>query len=271
MALVLQGRRLEVPGLATVCDLDEPKRCPRTRRVTPRAEQIRCVMLHTVHGKLGQLADGLGPVPDTKGAVYARAAVSGGRGVSWDFTVGRDGVVWQHNDPADGYTWHGNQLNRYSIGIELVQDADGTLYAAQLAAAVLLVDVLTREFGIQRQIPWRDGAPIAGVIPRLVDGLGDRPAGYDVVGVIGHRNVTRNRGPGDPGDHVFRALYAAGYEGRDLVAGEDLAVWAARQRDAGAGSDGLPLRLTRQALERAGCAHGQWVPRPIDAVALVAA
>jgi hypothetical protein len=32
-------------------------------------------------------------------------------------------------------------------------------------------------------------------------------------GLVGHRNLTRQRGPGDPGDAVFEALLKGGFSG----------------------------------------------------------
>jgi len=45
------------------------------------------------------------------------------------------------------------------------------------------------------------------VVPRLTGADGPWS------GVFGHRNQTRQRGPGDPGSSVFLALLAAGYAG----------------------------------------------------------
>ena len=65
-----------------------------------------------------------------------------------------------------------------------------------------------------RQVPVRDGSPFGGLIlPRTL-----------FAGVYGHRNVWQlingkkvgPSGPGDPGDWIFKALLAAGFDGVEV-------------------------------------------------------
>lgn len=252
--LILDGKRRNVPGL-TVYNWLDTSGCPRTTDLSPRTTWVRAIVLHTVHGKVGPLRPG---GKDTgRDLKYAQYQARTPRSVSWDFTVDLDGSVAQSNDPVDYFTWHATSVNKYTIGIELVQEMDGSVYEEQLAKTVLLVGALCDHFGIQKQIPWRGDGPIDGLIPRIEKGNG-----VDVVGVYGHRNQTRNRGKGDPGDHVFRALKAAGFDGFDFARDEDKTVWRARQKAVDIEPkkcDGIPGPGTRAALEQHGYRAGVWV------------
>lgn len=206
MSLVIDGQRIETPGLETISWLDD-HRVPRVtdgRRRVPQA--TRAIVLHTVHGKLGALSDAPS-VPSDRAERYARYQASTTREVSWHLTVDTDGTVVQSADVASWTCWHATSVNGWTVGVEMVQEADGTLYRLQLAAVVALCDLLCARLGIDRRVPARAGVPIVGVVPRLT--------GHDGPwsGVFGHRNQTTNRGPGDPGSHVFLALMAAGYAG----------------------------------------------------------
>lgn len=253
MSIVLGGRKVDTPGVTTISWLDDP-RVPRTPHTNPRAYRIRAVVLHTTSGRPSGLAPG-GKTPRDPFA-WARDAADNARVVSWDATVNTDGTVTWQNDPLTGITWHATQVNPYTLGIEIAQGPNGEVYQAQMDATVRLLDVLTAELGIQRQIPWYQGAPDRRVLTRLRPEGG---AGADVVGVYGHRNVTSEKS--DPGDQIFNALAAAGYEKFDLEAQQDKQEWAARQASLGITPDGVPLGQTVQALVNAGKAAGIWVSR----------
>ena len=206
MSLIIDGQRVDTPGLETISWLDDPK-VPRVtdgRRRVPQS--ARAIVLHTVHGKLGPLADKASP-PSVRAERYARYQASTKREVSWHLTIDTDGTIVQSADVAAWTCWHATAVNGWTVGIELVQEADGTLYRPQLAAVVALCDLLCARLGIERRVPARAGVPIVVVVPRLT--------GHDGPwsGVFGHRHQTRNRGPGDPGDYPFLALLAAGYAG----------------------------------------------------------
>ena len=123
--------------------------------------------------------------------------------------VDLDGHVSQCCDLWSFKAWHAIGFNDFSIGIEIYQDGDGGTYEGQLGVVVKLVDFLTRRFGIIRMIPHQ----YLGPIPRFINHGGD-----DVVGVIGHRDCSKQRGIGDPGSAVFRCLGDAGYHGVDYAA-----------------------------------------------------
>ena len=206
MTLIIDGQRLETPGLETISWLDDPA-VPRVRDGRRRVPQsARAIVLHTVHGRLGPLSD-VPSAPSTRAERYARYQAGSAREVSWHLTVDTDGTIVQSADVAAWTCWHATAVNGWTIGIELVQEADGTVYRPQLAAVVAVCDLLCARLAIERRVPARAGVPIVGVVPRLTGTDGPWS------GVFGHRNQTRQRGPGDPGSSVFLALLAAGYEG----------------------------------------------------------
>lgn len=263
--IILGGQRIDVPGVQTVSWVDDPKRAPKTPKVTPRARALRSIFLHTTHGYVcHSVKPGKGP--KSTAWAEARYQVSSPREASFDCVVGQDGIVVWQNDPYKWFTWHATQVNGVSLGIEMAQDLDGTLYQDQLDSACALVSFLCVQLGIQKQTPWdhASGRPYAGRIARLDPGA----AGIDCVGAFGHRNVwhgqpwhlTPERGPGDPGDAVFAQLVSKHrFECFDYNALEDKKVWSDRQRRLGIDADGLPLSGTRDALRRAGYANGIYV------------
>jgi hypothetical protein len=210
MTVVIGGTREEIPGIASVCWLDGN---PKVKYVTDKKKRERVcrgIVCHTHEGVLGELLEGLGPntTMDERLAMYQTQT---DRIVSWDWTQDQNGDVTWQNDPLVDYTFHGNQVCDVTVGFELIQKVrrnskgevvGGDLYSGQIAAAVLMIDFITARLGIQRQIPWdkKRNRPVRGVVGRIAAG------GGDVVGIYGHRNITTNRGAGDPGDAIFFAL-----------------------------------------------------------------
>jgi hypothetical protein len=206
VTLIIDGQRVETPGMQTISWLDDPA-VPRVKDGRRRVPQsARAIVLHTVHGKLGPLSD-VPSVPSVRAERYARYQAGTAREVSWHLTVDTDGTIVQSADVAAWTCWHATAVNGWTVGIELVQESDGTVYRPQLAAVVALCDLLCARLGIERRVPARAGVPIVGVVGRLTGTDGPWS------GVFGHRNQTRQRGPGDPGSFVFHALLAAGYAG----------------------------------------------------------
>lgn len=254
MSIVLGGVIYEIPGLETKSFINDPS-IPQATDTNRRTQRIRAIVVHTVHGKLGPLRPGSNP--SQRAERYARYQANTTRSVSWDFTVDSDGTVVQSNDPLLRVTWQAgsNAINEVSLGIEIVQDQDNTMYEASLDALVKLVIFLCEKLGIQAQVPVYQGRPDRRKLTRLM--TGDR--GRDVVGVYGHRNCANNRGAGDPGDFPFEFLLRAGFEGYDFQAEQDKVVWRQRQTELGVPADGVPLTQTVEALQRAGRANGLWV------------
>jgi hypothetical protein len=284
--LILDGRVVPVPGVDVHSYLDDD-RIPeatdgyrlRRRPVGPKRDAadgpwIRAIVLHTVHGKRGgTLRAGLGP-PSQRDVWYAQYQARTPRDVSWDYTVDTDGSVAVSNDPLRRASWHAGGVNRLTIGIELVQESDGSLWMGQLDVLVRVLDVLTRELRIQRQVPFvpgqgaqRDVFPRLHKVvstPRLHEKPGTDPGGASLVGIYGHRNQTIQRGVGDPTDWPFERLVDAGYEAMDMMHGGDIDTWRVRQAQLGIGVDGIAGPATVAALEHAGHAHGLWASRPGD-------
>ena len=206
--LIIAGARVPVPGVDVVTWLDGPKVPRVTDGRARKADAVKAIVLHTVHGKVGPLAE-RGSAPSDRAERYARYQSSTSRDVSWHLTIDTAGTVVQSADLATWTCWHATAVNPWTIGIELVQEADGTVYRPQLDVVIWVCEVLCDHFAIPTRVPARNGVPIVGVVPRLTGSQG--PWG----GVFGHRNQTTNRGKGDPGDHVMEALLAAGFEGVD--------------------------------------------------------
>jgi hypothetical protein len=254
VSLVVDGAAVEIAGLWTRSFLDDPSLRLASEDYAKRPRvRIRSIVLHTTQGIWPQVVWPGGGKPGG-----AAANVNYWRNdhkcASSHLLIDGDGTVMCAADLSLEQTWHATAINPYSIGIETVQRSDGSLYHAQIEALVTLVDWLTARFRIQRQIPdvYRQA------IPRLIGG------GRDFVGVCGHRDQSRDRGRGDPGDAMFDALGDAGYERFNLVAGADMQTWKDRQTAlgfTGTDVDGVPLDQTCDALAKAGHVGGLWVPR----------
>ena len=250
--LVLAGKQVATP-FASKSWLDDPAyRIGSSDRGARSANAwIRGITLHTTHGKYPQpILPGLG----RPGSALANIKYwnSNPAYASAHLLLDQDGTVCQCADLVTEQTWHATSVNPITVGVEICQGSDGSLYQGQIDVAVSMCDWLTAQLGIQRQVPlaWA-GKPIQ----RLVDGA------KDFVGIFGHRDQTSNRGRGDPGDYVMEALVAAGYERFDLNKSADRAAWQDRQKALNISADGLPGRGTVAALKAAGHKDGIWVQR----------
>jgi len=213
--LIINGRRVPVPGVRIVSWLDDP-RVPRVTKVSRRRGPVTAVVLHTSRGKVGAVREGAGD--DGKALRLARYQARSTREASWHLTIGGAGTVYQQADIAEDATWHASQANFWSVGIECAQSSDTPdLTRAQVDACVAVVRAICEAFNIPQRVPVRshDGGswsvearPVRAWQPRKQGGE-SRP----VAGVIGHRNLTTNRGAGDPGDPLMLALLAAGFAG----------------------------------------------------------
>jgi len=271
MALIFDGRVVETPGYDSV-DFRDPKYHLRKGYRPRETSWIRGICLHTRMGKVSNRVRETG-VDRRWDEVLAERWGRGDRMAGAHIAIDADGSYGCLVDIVKYAAFHASQLNDTSVGIEIYQGADGTLYKPALETAVYLVDVLTRELGIQRQFPLE-----TKIARRLARG-GRRPwrkshrlswmdegeGGENFCGVYGHRNGTRNRGLGDPGNQIFAMLAAAGYEVFPIDADADREAWRKRQRELGLRADGIPGPKTRRALELAGYQHGLWIPRPSDA------
>lgn len=263
MSIVIGNKKIEIPGLKTVSFLDNIAGVKEINHSSARHESIHMIVAHTHKGIPGKLLPGYGPNSTVDDALI-RYQVTTDRLVSWDYTIDKNGDVTAQSDPLKVFSWQATVVNPRALGFEMIQNENGDLYEGEVEKAVLLIDALTALLGVQRQICWDSskGAPKTGIVKRLQE-----DAGQNVVGIVGHRNISRDRGPGDPGDHIFAALKAAGYEFFDLDKQEDLKVWKQRQKDLGIPAencDGIALKGTVAALKAAGHKHGMYISRPID-------
>lgn len=262
MTITINTKDYNIPNLTTKSWKDGISWLKYITDKSPRNKPIRSIVVHTHEGLKSALIQGIGPSSSTAQAL-ARYQVNTDREVSWDYTVDSDGTVLVQNDPALDYSWQAGSINPVSLGIELVQtNINGTrsLYSEQVQKAVFLIGFLTAVLGIQRQIPWdkqRD-KPVLTQIPRIQNSK-------NFYGVLGHVQLTKDRGPGDPGEHIFYALRDAGYELFDINLNEDIETWKKRQAVLGIlNPDGIPGAETTRRIKDSGMKNGMWVKRPID-------
>jgi len=230
--LLIAGRSVPVPGLTIIPPAPAG---PQWASLEPgdyrmrHTSWVRQVILHTTKGIWPQPI-----IPGAGIAGRAQAVADFWRGdpthSAAHLVIDQDGSVACLCDLAYVAAYHAEMSNDWSIGIELYQVAGGGIYQATLDAAALLVPAICDAIGIPFQI---HGAPYRGhPLPRMeyTDASGRHQlGGPDLVGVIGHRDNTSNRGRGDPGDAVYAQLVAAGAEPLDFSTGEDMRVGAARQ------------------------------------------
>jgi hypothetical protein len=224
MDLIIAGVRWPLASVEGASWLDDPKRAPSVTDGAPRAaHKVRGIVLHTTRGaRGGRLRPG--GQASTRAEALARYQAQTAREVSWHLTVDTDGTVLQQADLATWMTWHAGHANGWTIGIELVQQADSAdLWEAQLAALVAVCDAAAVALAIPRRVLLDAGgapllSPVRGLLSpaaRSRDGaqLGGRGERWG--GAIGHCNLVPShvRGPGDPGPLPFEALLRAGWQG----------------------------------------------------------
>lgn len=254
--IVIDGEQVEVPGFESKSWLDDPelRRSGEDGRKR-RTRWVRSIIVHTTKGIPGgrnktaqKLLKG-GKDQGKELAVarfWSRSKLSSGA----HLIIDTDGSIGCIADLRTEAMFHATQLNDNSIGIEIYQEADAGIYEQSLASCVALIEVLCRAFGIQRQFH----APYRGPFSRMM-----KPNnGDDCVGVFGHRDLTNNRGSGDPGDFIFEHLEGAGFERFNFDDDEDKDIWKERQELLGLRPDGIPGPQTVNALKEAGYRNGLW-------------
>ena len=168
--------------------------------------------------------------------------------------TGHDGETACLADLVLVEAYHATVSNLWAVGHETCELVGGKVYEAALDAAVRVCLAGCRAIGIQLQVP-KLGSYRGHPHRRMLDG------GRTVVGIVGHRDNTEDRGRWDPGDLLFEMLVAAGCEQFDLDSGEDLRVWQERQRELNRHGhrlvvDGIPGRKTTAALKAEGYVDG---------------
>jgi hypothetical protein len=263
--VIIDGQAEEIAGLSTRSWRDDARLRLSGEDMRRRTTKwVRSIVLHTTKGIPRTLNDelqqvirpGLGPSTDLDNRI-ARLWSTDGRNAGAHLAVDHDGAVSCHADLKLDAAYHAGVANNVSIGIEIYQGGGGELYVGQLEAVVALVDWLTRRFRIQRQIP----NAYAGALPRFAT------SADDYVGVLGHRDISEDRGPGDPGEAIFRMLGTASYERFNVGGRGDRVTWRVRQQDldfAFDDVDGIPGPGTVAELAARGRPHGLWIARPGD-------
>jgi hypothetical protein len=256
--LVINGEEILIPGLEVINFLDDPRLKLKREDYRPRATRwIRSLYWHTTKGKWPvQLKPGAGP--DTKVEVrIGRLWSTDGRNAGAHLSIDHDLTIGCHADLLLDAAFAVGCANEVSISGELYQGPNNEVYEDQLKVAVELTDFVTAYFSIQRQIPAPD---CRGLIKRCTSGRGSK----SIVGVFGHRNQTKNRGPGDPGDQIFEYLEDVGYQVFDFNANEDIDHWKKLQQDLldydPEDADGIPGTQTADGLRFIGYANGLWYP-----------
>lgn len=256
--LVINGEQICIPGLEVINYLDDPRLKLKREDYRPRATRwIRSFYWHTTKGRWPvQLKEGSGP--DTKVEVrIGRLWATDGRNAGAHISIDHDLTVGCHADLLLDAAYAVGCANEVSISGELYQGRNGEVYEDQIAVAVALTNFVTASFSIQRQIPPPD---CRGLIRRCTSGRGSK----SIVGVFGHRNQTKNRGPGDPGDHIFEALEEDGYQVFDFNANQDIYHWKKiQQKELGyeaQDADGIPGPQTADGLRFIGYPNGLWSP-----------
>jgi hypothetical protein len=258
MSLIVNGR--PEPFSESVDFLHEPRLALTWEDKRSRHTRwVRQIVLHATKGRWpSALLPGFGPLKNAGDSV-ARYWRSDNNRAGAHMVVDWSGTVTCHCDLLRDAAFHAGPANEFSVGIEIYQGGppDYAVYEGQLLRVVELCDWLTARFSIQRQMPLLSEVALMYRCSSAVDLA-------DIVGVIGHRHITSDRGRGDPGDHVFRYLSEAGYEELDFAGKKDLGAWSKRQADAGMRGldcDGVPGPHTVDALAAAGHKGGLWVQR----------
>lgn len=268
--LILNGKRIVVPGLDVTNWLDDSRFRLSKEDVRHRSSGwIRQVVLHATKGIPGGgdhrpqvIRPGFGPhvgAAERCARSWTGSSTVGGAHLVVDF----DGQIIQFADLITEAAQHAGHANQTSIGIEIYQGGDAEMYEGQLEVVVRLVDACTGLLGIQRFIPHR----YLGPSQRLMASM------EDVVGVVGHRDITNRRGAGDPGSKIFYMLGAAGYPDVDYDRAEDREIVRRRQRELGIPHpDGIAGPQTVRVLREAKSIPymkgtrplGLWTQRDID-------
>ena len=213
--LVIGGRRVVVDGVQVINDLDDPTLALTSRSCTRRraGAAVEFVVLHTTKG----YPDHEQPAPQrvreeaaTASQCHARQTVAAwqrpdGRVGGAGLIIDADGTVLCLCDLLDTAAYHCVGLNQRSVGIEVTQQGDSSLYRRQLDVVVAVCGVLAVEFDLLKTVamPW------TGCRAKYVDG--GYVGGLEGISFIGHRDASTNRGFGDPGDFIMKALVDAGW------------------------------------------------------------
>lgn len=268
--LVLDGKAVSIPGFDIQNFVDNPalKLAPGDVRFRNPRERafVHLIVMHTTGGIPGgtdlrpqAILPGFGPTSNAGERIVGSWTHDTSRPGGAHIIVDFDGFIYCCADLITQAAYHAQAANGPSVGIEVVQGHDqAQLYQSQIdvAAKFALALCAVMPTPIQRQIPTAyKGHPI----PRFVASQQTGTPLADVVGLVGHRDLTASRGEGDPGNTIMDALETAGCERMDFASYEDIITWKQRQAIAGIDRpDGIPGPQTVAALENAGRVSGIW-------------
>jgi len=237
--LLIRGSLVPVPGLVIVPPVSHGG--PAWARLdrgdysaAARSTWIRQVILHTTGGLWPQPIL-TGAAPGGEGARYADIWQSDPQHSAAHLVVDSAGAVACLADLVKVTAYHAEGSNPWSIGIEMVQGKGGEMHQATIDATARLVAAICDAVGIPEQMPVGPylGRPLARMEVPAQHGIGGNErhqlGGPNVVGVLGHRDNTSLRGRGDPGDAIWTALAALGFEALDYERCEDLECGRRRQ------------------------------------------
>lgn len=232
--LAIAGRLVPVPGVAVVppATLGGPAwakldaRDYRMRRTT----WVRQVIPHSVTGDWPQVLVP-GPGPGGEAVRYADIWRSDPTSSAAHLLVDSAGTVVCLCDLAYTCAYHAEGSNDWAVGIEMFVAKDGTIRGATIDATAATIEAICTAMSIPFQFHgahYRD-EPLARM-ETFENGHRRSLGGPDCVGIFGHRDNTRTRGRGDPGDAIYAALAARGAEGLDYATRQDIDVGQVRQR-----------------------------------------
>lgn len=262
LGIIINKRDYRVPDQTIQNYIDDPNLSLKPNDGKRRINTwIRGIVLHTSRGIPGgsnktaqKIVPGVGPNLKRDERIAKMWSLDS-RNAGAHLIVDADGSWVCTADLQNFAAYHAGNVNGVTIGIEIYQQYDATIYEVQLENVCIMVDFLTKHFGIQRQFhrPYRGRAIKRGL-----------QRGLDMVGIYGHRDCSNNRGSGDPGDAIFDYLQDCGYESYNYDYDEDKSIWRQRQEQLNLLDDGIPGPTTVQALRNNGYNYGLWVSRPGD-------
>lgn len=229
--LLINGSAVEVPGVHVLNVRDDARlRLDGSDCRARRTTWVRQVIVHSTGGKWPQpIRPGSGP--GGEGLRYADIWHTEPVHSGAHILVESNGNAACLADLAITAAYHAEASNDWSVGIEMAQLPDGSLYQATIDATVAITRTICDTMSIPFQIhdATYHGEPLLRM--EATDGTHRQQlGGLDCVGVFGHRDQTGQRGSGDPGDAIYTALVAGGAEQLDYSTGTDLRIGAARQR-----------------------------------------
>lgn len=201
MSVVIDGEAVALPNIKSLSWLDDPKlRLSFPNDGTKRQGRPQCIILHTTTGDMPQhLVDDAAPPEHCTARRTVAYWAKSPRRAGAHLIIDADGTLLCLADLGREVAYHCSGVNGVSVGIEVVQQADGTLYAEQLRVAFVVCEWLCDRFNIPRQVAW----PYTGARP--LDTM------RHFRGVAGHRDVSSNRGRGDPGDLIMLCFVDAAW------------------------------------------------------------